>query len=291
MNEEQLSLPGTDRRGRRKHLRKGMYLLPSLFTMGNILLGYHAISQTVQGSPAEYWHFNVAAKAIGFAIVLDMLDGRIARMTNTTSDFGRELDSLADVITFGVAPALLALMWGFRELPLSYAGDLRAALTRLGFVASFAFLIAGAARLARFNIQLNPMPSNPGRPGKKYFVGMPIPAGAGVIAAVVHFARGAPLAQWWLSAIWVLTLAAAAFLMVSTWRFYSFKELDFRARRPARIIVLVGLLIAGIVFFSHIVLFVIALTYMLSGVVLRLMFVLRPRHRPAPTYDQPSEAR
>jgi CDP-diacylglycerol--serine O-phosphatidyltransferase len=283
----QLSIPGTERGDRRR--RKGIYLLPSLFTMGNILLGYWAISQTLQGTGAEFWHFDNAAKAIGYSIVLDMLDGRIARMTRTTSDFGRELDSLADVITFGVAPALLAWVWGFRLLPLAYDPDFRTLMARLGFVASFIFMIAGAARLARFNIQVNPVPSNPGRPGKKYFVGMPIPAGAGVIAAVVHFAYGTPITLWWLAVIWLCLLLAAAFLMVSTWRFYSFKDIDLRAGHPFRIIVLVGSLVAAIWLFSHHVLFVIALTYMLSGVILRLMYVLR--RRPSPAYKHISELR
>ena len=122
-------------------------------------------------------------------MLFDGLDGRIARMTGTSSDFGRELDSLADVITFGVAPAMLAWTWGFHLMPpvLLSQGQWHIKLTQLGAIASFLFLIAGASRLARFNIIGNPQPSNPGRPGKKYFVGMPIPAGAGVIAAVVHF--------------------------------------------------------------------------------------------------------
>src|SRR5438445_13193733 len=97
----------------RRRPRKGMFILPSLFTSLNIAAGYYAISQTLQGVNGDYWHFDLAAKAIGIAVVADGLDGRIARMTNTTSDFGRELDSLADVITFGVAPAILAWTWGF----------------------------------------------------------------------------------------------------------------------------------------------------------------------------------
>jgi CDP-diacylglycerol--serine O-phosphatidyltransferase len=286
VNEVQLSIPGTEQRGRRK-LRKGIFLLPSLFTMGNILLGYYAMSQAIQGSAADFAHFDNAAKAIGWAIVLDMLDGRIARMTNTASDFGRELDSLADVITFGVAPALLAWIWGFRLLPVAYDVDFRSTMIRLGFAGSFIFMIAGAARLARFNIQVNPVPSNPGRPGKKYFVGMPIPAGAGVIAAVVHFARGYPISVWWLSPIWLALLVAAGFLMVSTWRFYSFKDIDLRAGHPFRTIVLVGSLLAAIFLFSHYVLFLLGLTYMLSGVVLRLMYLLR--HRPGAAYKEASQ--
>jgi len=291
MSDAQLQLP-VERRFQGRRLRKRIYLLPSLFTMGNILLGYIAIAQTVQGTATEFWHFDNAAKAIGWAILLDMLDGRLARLTQTTSDFGRELDSLADVISFGVAPALLAWIWGFRMLPVSAYPDLRFHLVSLGFVASFVFLITGAARLARFNIQVNPQPSNPGRPGRKYFVGMPIPAGAGVVAAIVHFAKGDPLFTWWLALIWLLMLLVAAFLMVSTWRFYSFKDLDLRSRHTFRVIVLVGVLIAAIAFFSRYALFAIALTYMLSGVVVRLFYTLRPRRSTPPaSYTEVPEAR
>lgn len=279
-----------DQRPNHRRFRKGMYILPSLFTSLNIAAGYYAISQTISGTVAEPWHFDLAAKAIGFAILFDGLDGRIARMTNTTSDFGRELDSLADVITFGLAPAVLAWMWGFRLLPTTIYPDLRTRLIQLGAVCTFLFLIAGAARLARFNIQKNPQPSNPGRPGKKYFVGMPIPAGAGVIAAVVHFAEGAPLITWWESAIWIVFVFAAGFLMVSTWRFYSFKDIDLRHRHPFQIIILLGALIAAIWVFSQYVLFFLALAYMLSGVFARLLYVFRRPSPPAPpTYKEASE--
>jgi len=266
----------------RKRLRRGMYLLPSLFTTANMAFGYYAISQAMLGSAAEPWHFDFAARAIGFAIVFDMFDGRIARMTQTTSDFGRELDSLADVITFGVAPAVLAWMWGFRLLPPLPDADLRVRLVQVGAIATFLFMIAGASRLARFNIQVNPQPSNPGRPGKKYFVGMPIPAAAGVVAAIVHFANGEPLAVWWWSAVWLGLLVSCAFLMVSTWRFYSFKDLNLRGRHPFRNVVFIGALIASIWYFSHSVLFFIALVYMLSGVLARVPHVLRRRTTPPP---------
>ncbi|HYY69960.1 MAG TPA: phosphatidylcholine/phosphatidylserine synthase [Terriglobales bacterium] len=293
MSDVQMPLP-VGPEFRRRRLRKRIYLLPSMFTMGNILLGYVAISQAFQGSAAESWHFDNAAKAIGWAILLDMLDGRLARLTQTSSDFGRELDSLADVISFGVAPALLAWNWGFRTLPAGPYADLRLNLVRLGFVASFVFLITGAARLARFNIQVNPQPSNPGRPGRKYFVGMPIPAGAGVIAAVVHFAKGDPLFTWWLSLFWLLLLLSAGFLMVSTWRFYSFKDVDLRSRHPFTVIVLVGGLIALIYHFSSYVLFAIALSYMLSGILVRLSYLLRRRRtNPSPPahYTEAPEVR
>src|SRR4051794_36493571 len=150
-----------DDRAPRKQ-RKGMYLLPSMFTAGNMFLGFWAILQALQGSKADPTHFDHAALAIGFAVVFDGLDGTIARMTNTVSDFGRELDSLADVITFGVAPAVLAWIWGFHELPVVYSPELLTRVRQIGTICSFLFLVAGAARLARFNIQLNPQPMNPG---------------------------------------------------------------------------------------------------------------------------------
>jgi CDP-diacylglycerol---serine O-phosphatidyltransferase len=266
----------------RGKLRKGMYILPSLFTSGNIAAGFYAILQTVHGSSGETWHLDYAAMAIGFAVFFDGLDGRIARMTNTASDFGRELDSLADVITFGVAPALLAWMWGFHLLPIVIAPELRQKITELGSVACFAFLMAGASRLARFNIAKNPQPSNPGRPGKKYFVGMPIPAGAGVIAAIVHYSAGAPITSWWTAMSWLMMVVVIGYLMVSTWRFYSFKDIDFNSRRPFRLIVLFGVVGASIWFFSRPVLFVIAILYMASGVLWRLQWIFHRKTPPAP---------
>ena len=267
----------------RGKMRKGIYILPSLFTTANIAAGFYAILQTVHGSPTDAWHMDFAAKAIGFAVLFDGLDGRIARMTNTASDFGRELDSLADVITFGVAPALLAWMWGFHLLPTAFiSADLHLKIIQLGSIACFAFLIAGASRLARFNIAKNPQPSNPGRPGKKYFVGMPIPAGAGVIAAVVHFAGGEPVTSWITSLSWMLMVVVVGYLMVSTWRFYSFKDIDFRSRHPFRLIVIFGVIGASIWFFSRPALFAIAILYMASGVLWRLQWIFHRKRPPAP---------
>jgi CDP-diacylglycerol---serine O-phosphatidyltransferase len=160
-------------------LGRGMYLLPSLFTAGNIGAGYFAIVQTIAAiSGNAETHLDWAAMAILFAIPFDALDGRIARMTNTCSDFGKELDSLADVITFGVAPSLLAFVWGFHFLPDSINPQLRQHLVQAGGFFCFLYLIGGASRLARFNISHDAQPRNPGRPDRKYFVGMPIPAAA-----------------------------------------------------------------------------------------------------------------
>jgi CDP-diacylglycerol--serine O-phosphatidyltransferase len=275
----------------RRPTRKGLYLLPSLFTAGNIAAGYYAISQAIQGTASDPWHFDHAAKAIGFAIVFDFFDGGIARLTNTASAFGRELDSLADVIAFGMAPAILAWMWGFRMLPLGTDPDIRNRVIQLGAIATFVFLLAGASRLARFNIQVNPQPSNPGRPGRKYFVGMPIPAGAGTVAAVVHLVQGNPLQYWWLSIGWGVFVFAVAFLMVSTWRFPSLKGINFRQPQNFRWLIVMGAVIALIWFSSQYVLFVIALVYILSGVLARLSFVFRrPGAPPPPRQDEASHA-
>jgi CDP-diacylglycerol--serine O-phosphatidyltransferase len=279
---------------RRRRLSKGMYILPSLFTTGNMAAGFWAILQVMQATANEYKHLDYAAEAIGFAVLFDGLDGRIARMTGTSSDFGKELDSLADVITFGVAPAMLAFTWGFHLMPsvaLTEWHEWHIKLTQLGAIACFLFLIAGASRLARFNITSNPQPSNPGRPGKKYFVGMPIPAGAGVIAAVVHFEAGDPIASWYTALTWLAMVAAVGYLMVSTWRFYSFKDIDFGSRHPFRLILFLAFLVAGIFYFSRPVLFVVALLYMFSGVFWRLQWIFRrrPSQPPPPAYKEASQ--
>src|SRR5271156_3581238 len=278
-------IPTSGKEGRRpRRMSKGMYILPSLFTTGNMAAGFYAILEVVHANALNYWHLDNAAKAIGFAVLFDGLDGRVARMTGTSSEFGKELDSLADVITFGVAPAMLAWTWGFHLMPpvalTEWEWNIK--LTQLGAIAAFLFLMAGASRLARFNITSNPQPSNPGRPGKKYFVGMPIPAGAGVIAAVVHFQSGVPLASWYTAMTWLAMVAAVGYLMVSTWRFYSFKDIDFRARQPFQLVILLGLLFAAIWVFSQWVLFIIALSYMFSGVFWRLQWIFRRKRNPSP---------
>src|SRR5690242_2137908 len=288
MDPEVPQSPALRKRQTPRRLNKGMYILPSLFTTANIAFGYYAILQITHGTSADAWRLDNAAKAIGFAVLFDGLDGRIARMTGTSSDFGKELDSLADVITFGVAPALLAWVWGFQQLPTNL-GELYSKLLQFGAIASFLFLMAGASRLARFNITSNPQPSNPGRPGKKYFVGMPIPAGAGVVAAMVHFSGGDPISSWWTALTWLLMLVALAYLMVSTWRFYSFKDIDFRSRQRFQLIILFGALFAAIWFFSQKVLFVIALLYMFSGVLWRLQWIFRRKRNPPPPYKEISQ--
>ena len=259
--------------GRRRNARRGMYVLPSLFTVGNIAAGYYAIVQSIDGARlAEAAYFNRASLAILIAVLFDGLDGRIARMTNTTSDFGRELDSLADVITFGVAPSLLAYLWGVRAVTPSGHAQIEARLMHFGAVVCFLFLISGACRLARFNIAVNPQPRNPGRPDRKYFVGMPIPAGASVIAAVVHFEFGSPVHSLWLAMVWLALVAGTGFLMTSTWRFWSGKEIDVGERRPGRLLVLLAVVVAVVLEWSDYGILVLTMGYLVSGVAARLAY-------------------
>lgn len=276
--------------------RRAAYVLPTLFTSGNIFLGFLAILKAFEGAlditaghTGVNPNFIIAAKAIGWAVLLDGLDGRIARMTNTVSDFGREMDSLADVITFGIAPAVLGFAWGVQFVgPGGFLPDHRA-----GYFVAFLFLLCGAARLARFNVQTNPKPKNPGRPDRKYFVGLPIPAAAGMVAAVVYALDCIPLQFWAASAVWLALLGLLSFLMVSTWRYPSFKEINFLKPRSPLLLILLGSLVYLVWIFSQYVLLVLATTYVGSGIAIRLGGIFRrlvlrrnrsvePAQQPAP---------
>ncbi len=238
----------SDAHGRR--FRRGVYLLPSLFTLGNMFCGYACVVYSMRGE------FETAAPFIGLAVILDMLDGRIARMTGTTSAFGLEFDSLADVISFGMAPAIMTFSWGLEPLG------------RLGWAAGFVFVTAAGARLARFNIQT--------ATDKRYFVGMPSPAAAAVPVSTVY------LYPWGLhdyrSALPALALMLIpALLMVSTVRFRSFKTIDLRARRSYTVLVLIALVLFGLASHPRWALPVLAYGYLLSAFV--EMAVQRLRRR------------
>jgi CDP-diacylglycerol--serine O-phosphatidyltransferase len=265
-----------------------MFLLPSLFTSVNIAAGYFSITETIKAiSGNAELHLDLAAIAILFAIPFDALDGRIARMTNTTSEFGKELDSLADAITFGVAPSLLALIWGFHFLPDSINPSLHLHLQQAGAFICFLFLMGGVSRLARFNISSDAQPRNPGRPGRKYFVGMPIPAAAGLVAATVHFFYGIPIEEswWWVAIPWLCLVGLSGFLMVSTWRFWSGKEINFSRAHPFQLLFVISILLYFCIRYSNVVLFAIALIYMFSGIWARTAYSWsrRRRRRPAVT--------
>jgi CDP-diacylglycerol--serine O-phosphatidyltransferase len=266
----------------RAQLRRGMFVLPSLFTVGNIAAGFIAIVQTMAAltdAGNAHTHLDWAAIAIILAIPFDGLDGRIARMTNTCSDFGKELDSLADAITFGVAPSLLALIWGFHFLPETSNPELHENLLHAGIFICFLYLIGGVSRLARFNISHDPLPRNPGRPDRKYFVGMPIPAGAGLLAATVHFCGGYPVELWWVALIWMGIVGVSGFLMVSTWRFWSGKEISFSRRHSFRTLFFIAIALFIIIKFSQTVLFLWALVYMFSGIWARAAYSWSRRRR------------
>src|ERR1700730_17863457 len=256
---EQQEIPFKERRLRSTKLRRGIFLLPSMFTVANLLCGYYAVVASFMGGPDQ---FDRAAKAIGFAILFDSLDGRVARMTGTNTEFGVQLDSLADVGSFGMAPAVMAYAWGVRSLP----GDGSIAFQQIGefgWVCCLAFLICCAWRLARFNVQ----GMAPG--GSKNFVGMPTPAAAGVIAALVHGFK-APLHDWrWLVA-WFLLAAGLGALMTSTIRYSSFKEIPWTRKQPSLAIVLLCLVLAVVWRYSEYALVILAGSYAAAGGALHL---------------------
>ncbi len=239
----------------RKRFRRGAYIIPSLFTMGNLLCGYIAAVRSLEGQ------FEAAAIALFVAALLDRVDGWVARLTGTTSAFGVELDSLADVISFGMAPALLAYTWALADLPKWWS------------VAPFLYLAAGAMRLARFNIQA---PAQ----DKRYFVGLPIPAAACVVAACVFYypQRVTDSITGALVSVLVVCLSG---LMVSKVRYRSFKEIDLRRRFPWIIVVLPALAYAVAAASPQLVALVLSFSYLVSGLFPRLHPRGRPEARPA----------
>jgi len=242
----------SDRDKDARRYRRGIFLLPSLFTVGNMFCGYACIVYSMSG------HLATAAPFIGIAIILDMLDGRIARLTNTTSAFGVEFDSLADVISFGIAPAVLAFAWGLSELG------------KVGWAAGFIFVSAAAMRLARFNIQ------SAAQLDKRYFVGMPTPAAAGVTAASVY-AWPYPPAGYQQAVAAVAVVLVPAALMVSTIRFRSFKTINFGWGPSYAPLLVFVLLIAFIATEPRITLVILAYGYLLSAFIGLALARLRPR--------------
>jgi CDP-diacylglycerol--serine O-phosphatidyltransferase len=268
--------------------RRAAYALPTLFTAGNLFMGCVAIQQAVQGALLAHGghlgsnpHWELAAKVIGASVFFDGLDGRIARLTNTTSEFGRELDSLADVISFGIAPAVLAFVYGYSFLDPLTPPVVSKYLLQAGYFVLFMFVCCGAMRLARFNITTNPIPRNPGRPGRKYFVGLPIPAAAGMVAAAVYAAGSMPLTWWPLAVAWTALMALLSFLMVSTWRYRSFKDFNLVSPRSPRSVIVLAMIIYLIWNFSQLFLLALATVYVSSGILVRVGGLLR-RKPPQP---------
>jgi CDP-diacylglycerol--serine O-phosphatidyltransferase len=245
---------------RSRSRRHGVSLLPSLFTMANLFCGYACVVYALHGE------YERAALFIGFAYFFDMLDGRIARLTGTASDFGVQLDSLADVVSFGVAPALLSFAWGLKSLG------------RLGWAAGFLFVAAAALRLARFNIQT-------GATDKRYFVGMPSPAAAAIPASTVFFYPGG-LEDFRAALPALAMVVIPALLMVSTIRFRSFKTIDLRARRPYTVLLLVAIGIILVTTHPQFMLVVMAYSYLLSAFVEMAVHRFRHRGRPGGESDE-----
>src|SRR5277367_3417727 len=263
---EQHEMPFVTRRIRNPRFRRGIFLLPSLFTAANLLCGYYAVVASLAGSWEDFDH---AAKAIGLAILFDSLDGRVARMTGTNTEFGVQFDSLADVVSFGIAPAVMAFAWGVRSL--SDQGSQRVELIgQLGWFFCLAFLICCAWRLARFNVQ----GMAPG--GSKNFVGMPTPAAAGVIASLVHGFK-VPLHELKWSVAWFVLAGTLGALMTSTVRYYSFKDIPWTRKQPSLTIVAVCLLVGVVWRFSEYALVIIACTYAAAGVALHVVRFFRHR--------------
>jgi CDP-diacylglycerol---serine O-phosphatidyltransferase len=246
-------------------LRRGVYLLPSAFTAASLFCGFYAVLATLKGSIADFDH---AAWAIGLAIVFDNFDGFLARVTQTNSDFGKQFDSLADMVSFGIAPAILAFSWGVRNLLLSDSPEARQ-VVQLSWLVSFTFVMCCAWRLARFNVH-GMLPDG----GLRYFVGLPTPAAAAMIAAVVH-ARQRPLEDWRWSIGWLLLVLVTAALMVSTIRYPSFKGLPLMKRQHSMWIVVVGLVVWSIVVYSEAVLLLIASGYLVTGLTMRVIHSVR----------------
>jgi CDP-diacylglycerol--serine O-phosphatidyltransferase len=284
-NEDQ-DRPNPPRRG----VRKGLYLIPSFFTAANIGMGFFSVMASLRGfqllgsaTPdlaGAAAHFDSAAVAIGWALLFDMLDGRIARMTKTTTEIGIQLDSIADVVTFGLAPAVLAYTWGYGA-SLIEGSDLH----RLAWFLSFMYLICGAFRLARFNVQASrPRILAEGTPkvDKKNYVGLPIPVAGGLVAALVHFSP-MPLSYFGperariYSVLLMVLVGLLSVMMVSTLRFSSFKTVGTRVRSMRTIILAlsVGMLIF---LYSQYVLLGIVISYILYGLLSRVAAVFwRPR--------------
>jgi CDP-diacylglycerol---serine O-phosphatidyltransferase len=232
-HEEEVSVGG------KKVRHRGVYLLPNLFTTAALFCGFYAI---ISGMHSNFGH---AAVAIFLAMLLDGMDGRVARMTNTQSAFGEQYDSLADMVSFGVAPALVVFSWVLHDLG------------RWGWAAAFIYTACAALRLARFNTQI-------GLVDKKYFVGLASPAAAAIIAAIVWNWHRVHLDGIWAIVVAILT-AFVGLLMVSNFHYTSFKSVDFRGRVPFGVMLVIVLIFAALIIFEEEGLLAIASVYGLSA--------------------------
>ncbi len=245
----------------RKNTHKGIFLLPNLFTTGALFAGFYAIIAGMKGQ------FEIAAIAVFLAMLLDGLDGRVARMTNTQSDFGAEYDSLSDMASFGLAPALVLYQWA-----LVYLVDLGPLWGKIGWLAAFIYTASGALRLARFNTQI-------GTADKRYFQGLPSPAAAAVTVGAVWVCETYGISGKDVMLPATILTVTAGLLMVSRFSYYSFKDLDFKKRVPFIAVLIVVLIFVLLSIETPTVLFSIFFLYMISGPVLALFRGIRKRRK------------
>lgn len=229
---------------------RGIYLLPNLLTTCGLFAGFYAIVSAMKG------HFDTAAIAIFIAMIADALDGRVARLTNTESAFGIQYDSLSDLVSFGVAPALVIYRYALMDLK------------SFGWLVAFIFTAAGALRLARFNTQVKTQ-------DKRYFQGLAIPAGAGIIAAIVW--NGPDVVEKWLALLLAIVTLIVAVLMVSKIRYYSFKDIDLKGKIRFFTLVSVVLILVLISIDPPLVLLILFVGYGVSGALLTLMHLRKTR--------------
>jgi CDP-diacylglycerol--serine O-phosphatidyltransferase len=291
--------PNPPRRG----LRKGLYLIPSAFTAANIAMGFLSVMSSLRGfqllggaNPdvmGARGQFDTAAIAIGFALLFDTVDGRIARLTKTTTEIGIQLDSIADVVTFGLAPAVLAYVWGY-GVSLEEGRELH----QLAWFVSFMFLMCGAFRLARFNVQASRprvLAAGAVKTDKKSYVGLPIPVAGGFIAALVHFSP-VPLTYFGpersriYATLLMLLVGTLSLMMVSTLRFSSFKTVGTSTRSMRPIILALAVLVL-VFLYSRYVLLAIVVMYILYGLLSRVASVFWRRGDSAETKIEPNPVR
>jgi len=234
-----------------KKLKKGFYLLPNLFTTAALFAGFYAVVAAMKGM------FDIAAMAIFIAMVADGLDGRVARLTNTQSAFGAEYDSLSDMISFGIAPALVAYSWGLHTLG------------KLGWLSAFVYAAATALRLARFNTSTS---SN----DKRFFYGLPCPAAAAVVASTIWVLQLLSLRNDFLIFIVGVVTILMGVLMLSNVRYHSFKQVDLKGRVPFIAIIILVLVFVGIALDPPVILFLGFVGYAISGPIM-MLFLSKPK--------------
>ncbi len=232
--------------------QRGIYLLPNLFTTGAMFAGFYAITSALDG------RFETSAISIFVAMILDGLDGRVARMTNTESEFGVQYDSLSDMVSFGVAPGIVMYIWAFGSLG------------KLGLFAAFVHTAGGALRLARFNTQVEVA-------DKRYFQGLPSPAAAAILAGAMWISLELGYDVESIKYLILVLTISTGLLMVSNFRYSSFKEIDLKGRVPFVVAIVVMLGIGFIMAQAEIMLFVIALGYAISGPIITLLTLRHKR--------------